>query len=122
MFALSMDRLDIYWKTWLQLFFPLYLLALVIAVIIISQQSTRFSTLIGKRNPVATLATIILLSYTRLLQSIIASLSFTVLHYPGNRQVHVWLPDAKVRYLHGKHIPLFIVAVAILLAGIVYTS
>lgn len=116
------NGLDAYWKTWLQLAFPLYLLVLVLTVIAISKQSTRFSNLIGKRNPVATLATIILLSYTRLLQTIIASLSFTVLHYPGNRQVHVWLPDATVRYLHGKHIPLFIVAVVILLAGIAYTS
>ena len=116
------NGLDAYWKTWLQLVFPLYLLALVIAVIIISNQSTRFSILIGKRNPVATLATIILLSYTRLLQTIITSLSFTVLYYPGNRRVHVWLPDATVGYLQGKHIPLFIVAVVILLAGIAYTS
>ena len=114
--------LDTYWKTWLQLAFPLYLLVLVFAVIIISNQSTKFSNVIGKKNPVATLATIILLSYTRLLQTIIVSLSFTVLHYPGNRPVYVWLPDATVRYLHGKHIPLFIVAVVILLAGIAYTS
>jgi hypothetical protein len=34
----------------------------------------------------------------------------------------LWLPDATVKYLSGKHIPLFITAVIILLLGLVYTA
>ena len=34
----------------------------------------------------------------------------------------LWLPDATVKYLSGKHIPLFITAVLILLGGLVYTA
>jgi hypothetical protein len=34
----------------------------------------------------------------------------------------VWLPDATVKYLSGKHIPLFIAAVLILLLCLVYTA
>ena len=33
----------------------------------------------------------------------------------------LWLPDATIKYLSGKHIPLFIAAVLILLVGLVYT-
>ena len=117
--------MDAYWKTWLQLAFPTYLIFLVVMVIIISKRSARFTRLIGRRDPVATLATLVLLSYTKLLYAIIASLSGTVLKYPElnhTREEVVWLPDASIKYLSGKHIPLFIVAVLILLAGILYTT
>ena len=117
--------MDAYWKTWLQLAFPTYLIFLVVMVIIISKRSARFTRLIGRRDPVATLATLVLLSYTKLLHAIIASLSGTVLKYPElnhTREEVVWLPDASIKYLSGKHIPLFIVAVLILLAGIFYTT
>ena len=119
------DGMDIYWKTWLQFAFPTYIIFLVVMVIVISERSQRFARLIGRKDPVATLATLVLLSYAKLLQTIIASLSGTVLRYPGINHTHdeiVWLPDATIKYLSGKHIPLFIVAVVILLAGTVYTA
>ena len=119
------NGLDTYWKTWLQLAFPAYVIFLIIMVILISRWSTRFCRLIGKRDPVATLATLLLLSYSKLLQTIIASLSATVLNYPEINGTHdnvvVWLPDASIKYLSGKHISLFIIAFIILLAGIAYT-
>ena len=93
-------------------------------VIIISERSKRFSQLIGKKNPVATLATLILLSYAKLLHTIIAALSVAVLKYPGPNggyKVRLWLSDATVEYLKGKHIALFIAAIVILLVGVVYT-
>lgn len=119
------DGLDTYWKTWLQLAFPAYVIFLIVMVILISRWSTRFCRLIGRRDPVATLATLLLLSYSKLLQTIIASLSGTVLNYPEKNSTHdnvvVWLPDASIKYLSGKHIPLFVTAFVILLAGIAYT-
>ena len=115
------DGLDSFWKTLLQLVFPTYIFFLVVIVIIFSEVSTKFSKLIAKRNPVATLATLVLISYAKFLHTIIASLSFAVLHYPdGSRRV-VWLPNASIDYLQGKHIALFIVAVLILLVGLLYT-
>ena len=76
------EGMDTYWKTWLQLAFPMYIIILVLFVIIVSEKSMRFSRLIGKVNPVATLATLILLLYTKFLQTTITSLSFTHLDYP----------------------------------------
>ena len=62
--------LDTYTKTWLQLAFPTYLILLVLVVIFVSKISTRFAKLIGRRNPIATLATLILLSNAKLLHGI----------------------------------------------------
>ena len=112
--------MEVYSKTWIQLAFPVYIISLVFIVIIFCEISTKFSNFIGRKNPVATLATLILFSYTKMLQSIIAVLSFAHLKYPDHTEV-VWLADASVKYLHGKHIPLFIAAIVILLLGIAYT-
>ena len=66
------------------------------------------------RNPVAVLATLFLLSYAKLLRTTITALSFTFLEYPDGSEVAVWLYDGNVRYLQGKHIPLFLIAVTVL--------
>ena len=110
-------------KTWLQLTFPGYVILLVVLVIIISSYSSKFSNLIGKKNPVATLATSILLSYAKLLEICFKSLSVGYLEYPDKHSSQMlWLPDATVKFLFGKHIPLFVAAVLILLVGLVYTT
>ena len=113
--------MNAYWKTLLQLAFPTYVIFLVVMVIFISERSTKFARLVSKRNPVATLATLILLSYNTFLNTVIASLSFAILDYPDGTHQIVWLPDATVSYLRGKHIVLFIVAILILLTGVAYT-
>ena len=115
-------EMDTYTKTWLQLAFPAYVILLVVLVIIISSYSSKFSNLIGKKDPVATLATLILLSYAKLLEICFKSLSVGTLKYPDGSSEILWLPDATVRYFSGKHIPLFIAAVFILLVGLVYTA
>ena len=71
------EGMDTYWKTLLQLAFPTYVICLVVIVILISEFSTKFARLIGRKDPVATLATLILLSYTRFLQTITVSRWFT---------------------------------------------
>ena len=109
-------------KMWLQLAFPAYVILLVISIIIISSHSMKFSNLIGKRDPVATLATLILLSYSKILEICFESLSVGTLTYPDGTRVLLWLPDATVKYLSEKHIPLFIAAVLILAFGLVYTA
>ena len=113
--------MDTYIKTWLKLAFPAFVFLLVGLVIIISSYSIRFSKLIGNKDPVATLATLILLSYAKILEICFESLSVGILRYPDGSSEMVWLPDATIQYLHGKHIPLFIAAVLILLIGLIYT-
>ena len=115
------DGLDTYTKTWLQLAFPVYIISLVIVIIAVSEYSSRFATLIGKRDPIATLATLILLSYTKLLSITITALSFAIIKYPDGSQETVWLPDGNVKYFRGKHAALVVVALFIILVGISYT-
>ena len=115
--------MDTYTKTWLQLIFPAYVILLVLLIVVISSYSSKFSNLIGKRDPVATLATLILLSYAKFLEVCFKALAVGILEKPDKRSSEMlWLPDATVKYLSGKHIPLFIVAVLILLVGLVYTA
>ena len=115
------DGLDAHSKTWLQLAFPVYIISLVIIMIIVSEYSPRFAGIIGKRDPVATLATLILLSYAKLLSVTITALSFAVLDYPDGSRETVWLPDGNVPYFRGKHVTLVLVALLIILVGVPYT-
>ena len=115
------DGLDAYAKTWLQLAFPVYIISLVVMVIIVSEYSPRFAGLIGKKDPISTLATLILLSYAKLLSITITALSSAVLDYPDGHQETVWLPDGNVQYFKGKHIPLALVALLIIIIGLPYT-
>ena len=94
-------------------------ISLLIVIIIISEYSPRFTRLIGKKNPVAILATLILLSYAKLLSTTITILSYAVLHYPDGSAVTVWLSDGNVKYFQGKHAVL--AALLIILLGVPYT-
>ena len=96
--------MDTYLKTLLQLLFPVYIIFLVVMMILISERSTRFARRIGRRDPVATLATLMLLSYTKMIHTIIATLSVSVLYYLNRSHKMVRLPDDSVVYLHGKYI------------------
>ena len=105
--ACFIKRLDTYTRTWIQLAFPVYIISLLIVIIIVSEYSPRFTRLIGRKNPVATLATLILLSYAKLLSTTITILSYAVLHYPNGSAVTVWLSDGNVKYFQGKHMQSF---------------
>ena len=98
------DGMDTYNKTWLQFVFPVYIWLLVGLMILVSHFSHRFANLLGN-NPVSVLATLVLLSYT---------FYITYLEYPTYSR-GVWLYDANIDYLSGKHIPLFLVAVLVFL-------
>ena len=115
------EGMDSYAKQWIQLLFPTYVLIMVAMIILVSERSARFSKLIGRGNPVSTLATLILLSYTKYLRATINIFSFAILKYPDGSNNFVWLPDANIAYLSGKHIPLFLAAVIIVTFGTVYT-
>ena len=106
--------MDAYAKTWLQFAFPLYVWVLISIVIVLSYYSSTAAKMIG-HNPVAVLSTLFLLSYTKILRTIITALSFTILEYPDGLSVGVWLHDGNIRYLKGKHIPLFVTALLVLL-------
>ena len=111
-----------YWKTWLQFVFPFYVWAIAGAIILVSHYSTRATKIFGDKS-VSVLATLFLLSYAKLLRSIITIFSFTTLEYPDNITAKVWSFDGNLRYLSSKHIPLFLFAlITLLLLWLPYTT
>ena len=108
------DGLDAYWKTWLQFVFPLYLWAIITLIIYLSHKFQAVAKIMGN-NSVPVLATLILLSYSKLLYTIISALSLSFLKVSENSTVAVWSFDQNIEYLSGKHIPLFLAAVVVLL-------
>ena len=109
------DGMDAYIFTWLQFTFPLYVWFLIGLMIMLSRVSTRIARVLG-RNPVTALATLFLLSYSKILRTIIVALSFTVLEYPGNTHQAVWLYDGNISYFQSSsHIMLWTVAIVVLL-------
>ena len=62
-------------KVVLQLVFPAYVVVLVIVIIIVGEYSSKFAKIVGKGNPVAVLATMILISFTKLLKAVIGSIT-----------------------------------------------
>ena len=115
------DGLDEYAITWLKIPLPLYMWLFAGILILLSRYSSRFSKLVGK-NSVQVLATLFLISYTRLLQLIISVFSFVMITYPDGYREKVWLADGNVEYLKGKHIPLFFVTALFLLVSLPYTA
>ncbi len=113
------DGMDQLAYTGLQFVFPLYLWFIFGCMIVICRYSLRVSKLFGKSDPVAVLATIILLSYNKLLQTIIAIFSVANLVYPPSHNSTVedstvWYYDANVVYGKGAHIILCCVALVVL--------
>ena len=106
--------MDAYTKAWLQFVFPVYVWALVGIIIFISHYSSKLATVLGT-NPIAVLATLFLLSYTKFLRTVIASLAYTLLEYPNNSKIAVWLYDENVSYLSNKYMPLFTAALVCLI-------
>ena len=105
------NGLDAYAKTWLEFVFPIYIWVIVGLLVYISHHSVTATKLLGFR-PVPVLATLFLLSYAKVLRTIIAALSLTILHYP-HKNVVVWIHDANVSLV--KYIPLVLVALLFLL-------
>jgi len=108
------DGLDAYDKVWLQLVFPVYIWAIIATVIVLSDRYILAARLSG-RNAVPVLATLFLLSYAKLLRLVVTALAYTTLEYPDGTALTVWLYDGNVEYLKDKHIPLFLLALVLLL-------
>ena len=114
------NGMDSYGKFLLQLAFPIYVFVLIGTIIVLCEVSKKFATLLGNRNPVAALCTLILLSYSKLTRTIITALQFTYLDCPNGSREIVWLYDANVLYFKVSHIPRFIAAFIIIILGAIY--
>ena len=112
--------MDVYQKTWLQFVFPFYIWFLVGVIVLVCHYSSTVMKLMGMRN-IEVLATLFLLSYAKLLKTIVTALSVTNIMVASADNItdplrphKVWVYDGSIDYFSSKHLPLFIVAVLFL--------
>ena len=108
------NGMDDYAKRWLQLAFPLYLVAIAYLLIVTSRYSSTMQRLTAhKALPV--LATLFLLSYTKMLRTVSNVLfCYTkVTHLPSNITSHLWSVDVTAPLFGLKFMMLFVVCLTL---------
>ena len=113
------DGMDGYTATWLQFVFPVYLWMIILAIILFYRRFPRLARRLGQENAVKVLATLLLLSYTKLQRTVVTIMSFTSLEYPSGEVRYVWLYDANVEFFKGKHLYLGVAGILVLVFLIV---
>ena len=93
-------------KTWLQYIFPIYLWLILAAIIVACRYSITIAKLVGD-HAVEVLATTFLLSYTKILRTIITVFSSTTLVYPEGQRA-LWLYDGNYHFGRGGHLALLV--------------
>ena len=110
------DGMDIYTYSWLQFLFPFYVWFLVGCIILACRYSQSIAKQLGQ-NPVAVLATLLLMFYSKILSAVIVPLTWTYLTYytaseSNETQSIVWMYDASIHFLvEPKHTALGLFAI-----------
>ena len=110
------NGMDIYAYSWFQFLFPFYVWFLVGCIILACRYSQSIAKRLGK-NPVAVLATLLLMSYSKILGAVIVPLTWTYLTYytasnETRRRSVVWMYDASIPYFgEPKHTALGLFAI-----------
>ena len=110
------NGMDDYAKMWLQLAFPFYLIFIATSLIITSRYSTTIQRLTARR-ALPVLATLFLLSYTKILL-IVSSVLFsysTIIHLPSEHTIMVWSLDANLTLLGVRFVILFLTCLILFL-------
>ena len=110
------NGMDDYAKMWLQLAFPFYLIFIATSLIITSRYSTTMQRLTARR-ALPVLATLFLLSYTKILL-VVSSVLFSyskIVHLPDGHTSPVWSVDANITLLAVRFIILFLTSASLFL-------
>ena len=103
------NGMDDYAKMWLQLTFPAYLILIAALLIIASRHSTKVQRITARR-ALPVLATLFLLSHTKVLRTVSNVFYYTTItHLPSGHTTLVWAVDANVPLFSLKYTALFIV-------------
>ena len=113
------SSLDIYLKTWLQFVFPLYLWVLAGGITLACRHSQLATKFFGN-NAVQVLATMLLLSYNKILRIIITVCSMSIIRTQTSESDHiredvVWTYDGKISFFDLKHAVLFAFCICVFL-------
>ena len=111
------DGFDVYAKSWLQYAFPFYLFFLMGVAITVSSRSMKLSKFLP-RNIVPVFATVMLISYTKLLRTVLLPLPFSHLYTSSNSYYTVWRSDGGISYFGRYHAPLFMFSLLVFITVI----
>ena len=101
-----------YQKTWLQFGYILYIWSLQVAIVYLCRKYIFFTRICG-RNVTKVMATLLLISYMKVLYTIRTVLSSTYMKYSTGDYHSVWSPNPAIYIGSGKHTPLLIVALVL---------
>ena len=110
------NGMDDYVKMWLQLAFPFYLIFIATSLIVTSRYSTTIQRLTARR-ALLVLATLFLLSYTKILLTV-SSVLFSyskMINLPSEHTTLVWSVDANIPLFSVRFITLFIACLILFL-------
>ena len=110
------NGMDDFAKMWLQLGFPFYLIFMATLLIIASRYSTIIQTITSHR-ALPVLATLFLLSYTKILRTVcnVLFLYSSITHLPSKHTTLVWSVDANVPLFGVQFTLLFVVCLILFL-------
>ena len=110
------NGMDDYAKMWLQLIFPAYLIMIASTLIMASRHSIRIQRLTARR-ALPVLATLFLLSYTKVLRTISSVLFFyyEITNLPSKHTTLVWSVDTSAKLFGIKFTLIFVVSLCIFL-------
>ncbi|XP_065893656.1 uncharacterized protein [Dysidea avara] len=118
------DKMTQIGKTGLQFVFPIYLWLLISIIVYLGRYYFR-SRRVTSSSVLPVLATLILLSYSKLLRTTISAFSSTTIYYSSAdsnytdlQKISVWYPDPNVEFLHGTHVILFLIGIVFILVFI----
>ena len=107
------EGMDIYYYTWLQLAYPLFIFILI-GTTIIGAHCSRTISKLCRSNAVPVLATLIYISFSKLIRMSVAAL-FPVKIVSAHGARWMWLYDGNMEYLDGRHLALAVFALLLLL-------
>ncbi|XP_064406169.1 uncharacterized protein LOC135351157 [Halichondria panicea] len=117
------DGFDAFWQAILNFFIPVFIWCILGLIIFATSKSSRITELVGD-NPVKVLATLVLISYTKILQTEVAVFSCSSIEFRTNSSKilkYYWLPDGNVPCWQGKHLALVVIGVLFGIATVLYT-
>ena len=123
------NGMDAFWKSIFQFAFPVYIWIITCVAVVVMKYLPCCVRCIQRcakckcaQRPVEVLVTLILMSYAKLIRTILSVFTFSILKiYPGGTTKVVWGLDGNVPYLSGKHIALFLIALIALFLALAYT-
>ena len=111
---------DAFWQSIFNFCIPVFIWAVMGLIIYASSKSSRITQLVGK-NAVKVLATLFLISYTKILRTEVSVLSCASLNGPHHPYRSRWLVDGSVECWHGKHLILAVIGLLFGVATVLFT-